>query len=85
METWIWVSLLLLPFCLWGWGSPLEIHTPFSRSQLTCGWPRGGGWGPGLAEGHSGWLRAQRSGVVAEIRGRVVVTRASGAYLPKTL
>lgn len=45
----------------------------------------GGRWGPGLAEGDSGWLLAQGSGVVAEVRGRVVVARASRTDLPKTL
>lgn len=38
-----------------------------------------------MAQGHSGWLLAQGSGVVAEVRGRVVVARASRADLPKTL
>lgn len=65
-------------------GQPLRDDTSSSRSQLTCGWPRGGGWSP-VAEGHSGWLLAQGSGVVAEVRGRVVVARASRTDLPKTL
>lgn len=38
-----------------------------------------------MAQGHSGWLLAQGSGVVAEVRGRVVVARASRTDLPKTL
>lgn len=56
------------PLSLMRLGQPLGDDVSSSRSQLTCGWPRGGGWSP-VAEGHSGWLLAQGSGVVAEVRG----------------